>query len=136
MEKSGRMRDNITTLTEMANALCETVDMRQASSSRAEPLQVALTEAVLAMGVLHDGSHHAQVDTRILWQELTDNIEKTCSWLGISREQEGRINQTMLASVDKFLNLLEVSGNQADTQMDKVLAALHDGHVGGEIDLF
>ncbi len=134
--KSGRMRDNITTLAEMANTLCDNVDMRLASSSRAEQLQVALTTAVAAIDTLHERSHNAQVDIRILLQDLMEKIEKTYSWIGISRDQEERISKIMLSSVDKILSLLGTTGDQSDEQLDKVLSALKDGHVGGEVDLF
>lgn len=135
-DKSGRIRDNVAMLAEMTDTLCENVDMRQASMSRAEQLQVALGAAVMAIEALHEKNRNAQSDTRLLLQELVDNIEKSYSWLGTSRDQEARISQTMYGSVEKILQLLESSSVQSDEEIEKILSALRGGHVGGEVDLF
>ena len=135
-EKSGRLRDNITMLAEMTDTLCENVDIRQASFARAEQLQVALTTAVMAIEALHETANNAQVDTRLLLQELVDNIEKTYSWLGTSRQQEESIGKTMYASVEKILQLLETTSDKSNEEFDKVLSALRGSNIGGEIDLF
>jgi len=135
-ENSGRVRDNVAMLAEMTDALCENVDMRQASMARAEQLQVAMTAAVMTIESLHDRGRNAQVDSRLLLQELVDNVEKTFAWLGTSRAQEASISQTMYASVEKIIALLEATGSESNQEFDKILAALRDGYVGGEVDLF
>lgn len=40
-EKSGRCRDNVALLVEMTDAMCDNVEMRQTSMSRAEQLQIS-----------------------------------------------------------------------------------------------
>ena len=135
-EKSGRIRDNVAMLAEMTDTLCENVDMRQASMARAEQLQVAMTAAVMAIETLNENQHLAQMDARLLLQEMVDTLEKTYSWLGTSRQEEFKISQTMYDSVDKILKLLKTTGAESDKEFAKVLSALRDGHVGGEVDLF
>lgn len=135
-DKTGRIRDYIAILAEMTHTLCENVDMRQSSMARAEQLQVALTTAVGTMKGLQKTGRNAQVDSRLLLEEMIDNVEKTYSWLGTSRSQEESISNTMQASVDKIITLLEATSQNSSQQFEKVLNALNAGHVGGEVDLF
>jgi CheY-like chemotaxis protein len=135
-EKSGRIRDDIAMLTEMTHTLCENVDMRQASMSRAEQLQVALSGAVMTIESLQNRGRNAQVDSRLLLQEMVDNVEKIYSWLGTSRSQEESISKIMLASVEKILTLLDETNTESNKDFEKILHSLDDGHVGGEVDLF
>ena len=127
-EKSGRIRDNICTLVEMTEAMCENTYMRQAAISRAKKLQVALATAASAIEALDEKRIDAQVGLRLLLQELVDNIEKTYSWLGTTRDQERCISDTMYASVGKALSLLETTGDQYDAGFVKILAALRESH--------
>jgi CheY-like chemotaxis protein len=135
-EKTGRLRDYIAILAEMTHTLCENVDMRQSSMARSEQLQVALTTAVDSMEGLQKSSRNAQLDSRLLLEEMVDNVEKTYSWLGTSRSQEESISKTMQTSVDKIITLLEATGQNSNQQFEKVLNSLHAGHVGGEVDVF
>jgi CheY-like chemotaxis protein len=128
-DTSGRMRDNITMLTEMTNSMCENVDMRQASLLRAEKLNTALATAMTAIESLDNIRQNAQVDLRLVLQELVDNIEKAYSWLATTRGQEKYINDTMHYSVDKALQLLESTGNQYDAGFSTILSALHGSDI-------
>ncbi len=128
VEKSGRMRDNITMLTEMTDAMCENVDMRQASILRAEQLQLALSTAVKSVESLDQNRQSAQLDLRLILQELIDNIERSYSWLATTRDQEKYINDTMHYSVDRALALLETSGDQYDAGFLRILDTLRGNH--------
>jgi len=135
-EKSGRMRDNVALLVEMTDAMCDNVEMRQTSMSRAEQLQVALTTSIMSIESLDGKRQDAQIGQRLLLQELVDNIEKTYSWLGTTRDQEKCISETMYASIEKALSLLETTGDQYDEGFNKILASLRESNIGGEVDLF
>ena len=135
-EKAGRVRDNITMLTEMTDTLCGNVSMRQTSHSRAEQFQVAMTTGFYEIESLREMSRRTQVDTRILLEEQIDNIDSIFEWLGTSTDQEATINQTMQASVERILTLMESARISSDEKFDKVLASLREGTLEGEVDLF
>lgn len=135
-ENTGRMRDNITMLTEMTDTLCENVAMRQTSHERAEQFQVALTTNYYAVETLREMNRTLQADTRILLQELVDNTERTFAWLGTSIEQEAQLNKSMYASVNKILERLETARIQSEGKFDAVLDSLRQSEDNGGIDLF
>ena len=135
-QQSGRIRDNITMLVEMTEALCTNVEMHLKSVSHTELMQVALQTAYNETEMVNKMRHNSQVDLRLLLQELVDNVEKTYSWLGISRSQEDSIGKTMYGSVDKILTLLEENGKQYDNGFEKILSSLKAEDLGGEIHLF
>ncbi|HCI52097.1 MAG TPA: hypothetical protein DE312_01995 [Gallionella sp.] len=135
-EKSGRVRDNITMLAEMTDSLCDNVLMRQTSHSLAEQFQIAMSTGYSTLETLRELNQRAQVDTRILLQELVDNIEKTFTWLGISRNQEKMISETMFVSVDKILALLESANSKSDEKLNEALSCLRNDDTEGTVDLF
>ena len=134
-EKAGAIRDNVAILAETAEALCDNVSMRQESMMRAEQLQIALISAASSVETLR--KKHAMVmgDTRLLLQELIDNIEKAHSWLGTTTDQEIAISNTMDYSVLKILNLLSTSG-QFNDEFDHLLGALNGPQSESEADLW
>jgi len=127
-EKVGRIRDNVAILAETAEALCENVSMRIQSIARAEQIQVAQFEATTAIEHLRKTNHTLLLDTRILLQQLVDNVESTYSWLSTSHTQEAAISGKMDESVQKILSVLE-TGNDFDVEISKLLVTLR-----GEID--
>ena len=135
-EQTGRILDNIAMLVEMTETLCDNVELRQSSNSRAEHMQVALQTAYNETETLDVMRHNAQVDLRLMLQELVDNIEKSYAWLGTSRTQEDSISKTMYVSVEKILNILETSGDLYDKGFERILSALRPDDLGGEIHLF
>jgi hypothetical protein len=75
-------------------------------------------------------------DTRLLLQELIDNVEKTFSWLGATTEQEKTIANTMDYSVQRILDLISTRG-QYDTEFEHVLSAMRGNQQSsGEADFF
>lgn len=135
-EKCGRIRDNITILAEMTDTLCGNVTMRQTSHARAEKFQVAMSTNAIAIESLREMNRAAQLDTRILLQELSDKIESAFAWLGTSRDQEKQINQIMYTSIEKILTLMESTRARSDQQFESVLNSLRGSDTSGDIDLF
>lgn len=135
VDKADRLRDHITMLAEMTDAMCGNVAMHHISNARAEQLQVAMAAAFHNVDLLRAVSRTMQIDARLLLQEMVDTIEKSYSWLGTSREQEQEISQAMYASVDKILGLLEKVSSQSDEKFDKILNALDINATHEDVDL-
>jgi hypothetical protein len=134
-DEAGRMRDNIAILAETAEALCETVDMRIESMSRAEQLQIALAGAVNAVEALRKGYVDTLVMTDRQLHELVDEVEKTYSWLETSQAQEQAISSTMQVSVRRILALLAEHGD-VDKLFEKVLETLRGSSDRNNMEFF
>lgn len=133
-EKSGRCRDNAAILAESAEGMIQVVDIRQESMVRVEQMQWALTEAVSSTNSLRDKNQSLLTDVRLLLYDLTDEIEKTYSWLGINENQEAMITETMTKSVEKILHLLTESN--FDQEFDKVINNLRGTGDSSDVELF
>jgi CheY-like chemotaxis protein len=136
IQRSDRLRENIVTLVEITETMCEYVEMRQAAITHAELMQVALQTTFGETEALDHIRQVAQGDMRLLLQELVDNVEKTYSWLGTSNSQEANISKTMYESVDRILNVLETTKVQYDKGFAKILTSLKSNDFGGEVELF
>jgi CheY-like chemotaxis protein len=136
IQRAERLRENVVTLVEITETMCEYVDMRQAAITHAELMQVALQTTFGETEALDRIRQTAQGDMRLLLQELVDNVEKTYSWLGTSNSQEASISKTMYESVDRILNVLETTKEQYDKGFEKILTSLKSNDFGGEVDLF
>ncbi|MDP2751955.1 MAG: hypothetical protein Q8O31_05035, partial [Rhodocyclaceae bacterium] len=134
-ERAGQLRDDIAILAETTEALCDNVDMRQESMRRAEQLQVALGGAVATIEALRNKYLRTMGDTRLLLQELVENVERRYGALDTNQEQEIAISETMDESVQRILSLLSGEGN-FDEQFNHVLDALRGGNEQNEIELF
>jgi len=136
-ERAGILRDSLAILAESTEVMAVNVDLRLEGQKRAEQLQVALSEAELALNALGDQTRVTLCDTRLLLQEMIDGIEKTYSWLDISQAQETEISETMDDSVQRILSRL-MSGGSFDTQFSQVLQALNAGRGTGQesVELF
>jgi hypothetical protein len=75
------------------------------------------------------------LDTRILLQELVDNVESTFSRLNTSRTDEIEISGNMNKSVDQILTLLSTENN-FDDEIAKVHDALNFENKNNEDFLF
>lgn len=134
-EKAGKVRDNLCVLAETTETLTENVEMRQESMARAEQLQVALVGALTAVEHLQ-GEHRLMLaDTRILLEELVENIERSFAWLGTTTDQEININKTMNESVQKILDVLTTRGH-FDTEFASLLGALRGKPSASDLQLF
>ncbi|WP_374484811.1 two-component system response regulator [Zoogloea sp.] len=136
-ERAGILRDSLAILAESAEVMAVNVDLRLEGQKRAEQIQVALSEAELAVNVLGDQTRVTLCDTRLLLQEMIEGIEKTYAWLDISNSQEAEISATMDESVQRILRCL-AKGGGFDAQLSQVLAALNAGRGQGQdmVELF
>jgi CheY-like chemotaxis protein len=133
---SDRLRDNVVTLVEITETMCEYVEMRQVNISHAELMQVALQTTFGETEALDRIRQVAQGDMRLLLQELIDSVENTYSWLGTSNSQEASISKAMYESVDRVLNVLETTREQYDRGFEKILSSLKSDDFGGDVELF
>jgi CheY-like chemotaxis protein len=131
----GRIRDNITILAETAEALCESVSMRIQSVARAEQMQVAQLKALSSVKKLRVNNTNLLLDSRILLQELVDEVEKTYSWLGTSASQEVAISETMDKAVQRILAVL-ATGAQFDEEISTLLEVLEGEKKAPVFELF
>jgi DNA-binding response OmpR family regulator len=134
-EEAGRLRNNLITLAEIAEALCDNVDMRIESAVRAEQLQVALGGAEQAAHALREKHKVMLNDIRMLLQQMLDEVEKSFNWLGASIEQEAAIHRTLNPPVQRILERLIESGD-FDRDFDTLLAALRGSSTHNDIDFF
>lgn len=134
-ERAGQLRDNVATLAETVEALCDTVDMRIESMRRAEQLQVALGGAVTAMETLRRRYADSLFRTEDELNRLVEDVEKSFSWLGTSHSQEKAIAGVMKNHVRAILAMLAEHGD-VDSEFDKVLSALRGGEGGNDLELF
>lgn len=135
LEKATNFSENLRQLAEATESLAENVEMRQESMARAEQLQIALMGASGAVQSLQERHRQMLADTRMLLQELVQNIENSFSWLGATTDQEVAINNTMNQSVEKILELLSTRG-QFEDDFATVLGALRGPQSQGDVDLF
>jgi Fe-S cluster assembly scaffold protein SufB len=134
-EKVGRLRDNAAILAENTEALCDNVAMRMESMARSEQMQIALLAAGSAIEKVSKNHNRLLLDTRILLQELVDNVESTFSRLNTSRSDEIEISSNMNKSVDQILTLLSTENN-FDNEIAKVHDALNFENKNNEDFLF
>ena len=134
-ERAGILRDSLAILAESAEALSVNVDIRQEGQKRAEQLQIALSEAEVALTDLGEQNKATMRDTRLLLQEMVDSIEKTYGWLNTSQTQEATINATMEQAIQRILACL-ASGGDFDSQFAQVMQALNAGRSHNAVELF
>jgi len=134
-ERAGILRDSLAILAESVEALAINVDTRQEGQHRAEQMQVALSRAESTLNAMGEKQRAMLLDSRLLLQELIDNIEKSYSWLNTTQAQETAISATMADSVQRVLDLLG-KGGDFDEQFAQVMQALHAGRSQGGIELF
>jgi CheY-like chemotaxis protein len=135
-QHSARLRENLVTLVEITEAMCEYVEMRQDTITHAELMQVALQTTFGETEALDRIRQVAQGDMRLLLQELVDSVENTYSWLGTTNSQEASISKAMYESVDRVLNVLETTREQYDKGFEKILSSLKSNDFGGDVELF
>ncbi len=121
-DKVGRIRDNLAVLAETADALCENVQTRQNAGSHAEQLQLVLMQANISAMSLKQEMTQVLLDTRLLLQELEDNVNRAHSWLGTTADQEQAISAMMDDSIQHIIT--RISGNSMENQLNALLATM------------
>lgn len=116
-----RLTGYLEVLVESAQAMAETIDMRQESAARAEALMVGSLESYCTLTDLRLGYSQQQIDTRLLLHEMIDEVEKSYVHLGLTDRQEAAVSETIRHSADKILKLFELGVN-----IDRQFAAVLD----------
>jgi CheY-like chemotaxis protein len=122
-ERSRRLIDYVDVLVESAEAMAETIGVRRESALRAEALMVATAESFNSVELLRDGYQQQQADTRILLQELIQEVEHTYVHLGLTENQEDTISSTMRHKAEAILRLFDQSA-EFDAKFAAVLDSL------------
>lgn len=116
-----RLTGYLEVLVESAQAMAETIDMRQESAARAEALMVGSLESYCTLTDLRLGYSQQQIDTRLLLHEMIDEVEKSYVHLGLTDRQEAAVSETIRHSAEKILKLFELGVN-----IDRQFAAVLD----------
>lgn len=119
----GKLRDNIAILAEGAEAMAETIKLRQDAAQRAAALQAASSETANAIAILRDLYRKQQSDTRMSLQQMIDGIESAYVYLGLSDQQEHQVSDKLRESVEDVLRLFDV-GIEFDRRLTMILDAL------------
>lgn len=122
-DEVGRIRDNVAILAESAEAIAETIGIRKAAAGHAEALQSASRNSVHAIEELRDLYRKQQAETRVLMQDLIEQVEKTYVFLGLTDRQEDTLSATLRASADQVLRLFDI-GLEFDKRFAVILDSL------------
>lgn len=129
-ELARRIEEKILVLAESAEAICETIHVRRESALRAEALQVGSNSNYEAVEDLRRQYLSQQASTRELLQQLTDDVENTYVFLGLTERQEATVSETIRARADEILKLFELA-DVFDKQFASILESLRPDN-GGE----
>lgn len=119
----GKIRDNISILAETAEAIAETIAMRQESAHRAEALQAAVSETADAVESLRELLRKQQSDAYQHLNGMIDEIEKSYINLGLTELQEARVSNIVREGTENTLTLFDVS-TELDARLSQILGAL------------
>jgi DNA-binding response OmpR family regulator len=122
-EVAGRIRDNIAILAEIADEFVKGISLRLDSAANIALIRQANETATAAIKSLQNSYREQQIETRMLQNELIDEVEKSYSYLGLTAEQENSVSQVMKVSSDKILKLFE-HGEEFEKQFAIILRAL------------
>jgi DNA-binding response OmpR family regulator len=122
-ERVRHIADYVEMLVESAEAVVETIAMRRESASRAETLMVASAESYSAIEELREAQQKQQSDTRLLLQQLIEEVERTYVYLGLTENQEEAVSTSMRTGADKIIQLFD-QWAEYDSKFEAVLASL------------
>jgi len=118
-EKIGRMRDNSAILAEIAEAVCENVSIRIKSTQREEQMKIAHLAASATLNQNRIQHKNLLVDSRILLQELLDNVELAFSRLNLIQSHESTLRNIMNESIEKLFELQSTGDHTSDERFHK-----------------
>lgn len=121
--RAQRLTDYFNVLIESAEAIAETIELRQESAGRAETLMVASARSARVVENLREGYREQQMNTRFLLEELINEVERTYVHLGLTDRQEDTVSSTLRHSAEKILLLFD-KGAEFDSQFAEVLDVL------------
>ena len=122
-DERGKLRDNVAILAETAEAIAETIAMRQESAQRAEALQAAVSETADAVDTLCELLRKQQSDAYQRLTGMIDDVEKSYINLGLTDLQESRVSNIVRNGADQTLALFDI-GVELDAQFSQILRAL------------
>ena len=132
----GKIRDNIAILAETAEAIAETIAMRQESAHRAEALQAAVSETADAVESLRELLRKQQSDAHLHLNGMIDEVEKSYINLGLTDLQEARVSNIVREGTDNTLTLFDLSV-ELDAQFSLILSALRpQGSVAAQSEIW
>ena len=118
-----RIRDNVTTLAETAEAVAEAIGLRKQAAEQAAKRQQALVQTTAAIERLREMHHLQQLDTRFQLQHLLDRVEKSYSFLAMSVHQEETLSSIVRGGTDQVLGVFERNA-VFEQEFETILAAL------------
>ena len=122
-DERGKLRDNVAILAETAEAIAETIAMRQESAHRAEALQAAVSETADAVDALRELLRKQQSDAYQRLTGMIDDVEKSYINLGLTDLQESRVSNIVRNGADHTLALFDI-GVEMDAQFSQIHRAL------------
>ncbi|GAA5171425.1 response regulator [Viridibacterium curvum] len=134
-ELAGRIRDNMTIVTETAEALAESVGMRRESAERAESMQSALGDIFTTLEGLRNRQRNLIAGVRLQLLNAETNISSAFPWLDRDDRLEDEINRAMHQPIEAILKLL-LDGASFDSEFETVLGSLRGKSGGEDFELF
>lgn len=118
-----KIRQNIGVLAESAEVIAETIAMRKESAERAEALQAGTMASSAAIADLRMLIRLHQADTRVCLNELTQNVERSFMFLGLSSSQEDTVSDVLRRGTERILTLFDRS-IEFDAHFQRIVDAL------------
>lgn len=129
------LRDNVISLAEITEALCENVEMRLKSAQRAEQLQMGVGSATQMVSHLRSKYHGMLLDVRLRMHELVEQVDRRIHLLGASQREEAELHEELDTRVQEIQAML-AEGSAFEAEFDKVLAAMRGGCSQDNVELF
>lgn len=130
-----KIRQNLGVLAESAEVIAETIAMRKQSAERAEALQAGTMATSAAIADLRALIRRNQADTRMCMNELTQNVEKTFVFLGLTGNQEDTVSDALRHGAERVLALFDRSV-EFDAHFQRILDALNPPSPAGGDELW
>ncbi len=121
--QQGKLRDNLTILAETAEAIAETIAVRQESANRAEALQAAVSKTADTVDSLRELLRLQQTDAHQHLSCMIDEVEKAYINLGLTDLQERRVSNIVREGTENTLRLFDI-GDKLNKQFSLINNAL------------
>ncbi len=122
-EHARRLTYDLNVLAESAEAIAENLELRRDSTLNAEAIMLASAKHFQAMEELQSAYRKQQANTRVLLQQLIDEVERTYVHLGLTDRQEDVVSTTLRNNAEIILELFEQ--NTFEQKLSEILESLH-----------
>lgn len=129
------LQERLALLVESAEAICETIEVRRESASRAEALQYGSASSYQAVEVLRDEYRQQQGAAREKLQKMVEDVEDSYVFLGLTERQEATVSDSLRRSADEVLALFQ-HDEALEAQFALILDALQPKSGGDNVMLF